>query len=707
MPVTLDSEVQYLKGVGPQRAKILAKAGIKTAGDLLRYVPMRYEDRTRFMQIKDLRQDQAAVIEATVLVSGDYSTRRRDFKIFELIVRDQSGSISVKFFNQTYLARVFEQGQKVIFFGIPTFDRYSQTLVLLNPDFEIAGSEQDEAIHTGRIVPIYRRIEKLTTRVIRQIIFQLLANLPEELPDPLPDSIKKRRNLPGLAETLRQVHFPGPGEGTTVGALITELDCHATRHFQRLILEEFFFFQLGILALQAQREETRKSHHIVVDEGIRNRLRSILPFPLTQAQRRVLREVADDLMSSRPMNRLLQGDVGSGKTIVALLSMALVIENGCQTCLMAPTELLAEQHHRGISSFTSGLPYRIELLTSSIKGRQRKEILGRLKAGEVDLLIGTHALIEQGVEFSNLAFVVIDEQHRFGVLQRSRLMEKGIRPDTLVMTATPIPRSLALTVYGDLRVSVLDQLPPGRRPVKTVIKAEQSREEVYELIRRSVEQGRQVFIVYPLVEKSEKSDLKAATAMSETLSREVFPDFGIGLMHGRLKSAEKDELMAEFLTGKLKILVSTTVIEVGIDVPNASLMVIEHAERFGLSQLHQLRGRIGRGSHDSICVLMVDRVSTPEAYERLQVMRRTSDGFEIAEKDLEIRGPGEFVGTRQSGVPEFFFGDILRDRKLLELARQEADLYLRNQLESSRNPGGTLQQMLDAWRERYHLAEVG
>jgi ATP-dependent DNA helicase RecG len=707
MPVTLTSEVQYLKGVGPRRAKMLADAGIKTAGDLLRYLPMRYEDRTRFMQIRDLQEDQEAVIETTVLVTGDYSTRRRNFNIFELIVRDESGSISIKFFNQTYLARVFERGQKVIFFGVPRYDKYSQALVLLNPEFEIGGSGGDQAIHTGRIVPIYRRIGQLTTRVIRLIMFNLLENLPAEIPDQFPESIKKRRNLPELAETYRQVHFPSADPGIPAETLIAGLEAHTTRHYQRLVFEEFFLFQLGILALQSQRDEAEKTHQIQVNDPIRGRLKTMLPFSLTQAQKRVLREIAEDLMSSRPMSRLLQGDVGSGKTIVALLSMALVIENGFQTCLMAPTELLAEQHFRGISSFTGELPYRIGLLTSSTKGLRRKDLLAKLKAGEIDLLVGTHAIIEEGVEFKSLAFVVIDEQHRFGVLQRSRLMEKGEHPDTLVMTATPIPRSLALTVYGDLRVSVLDQLPPGRRPVKTVIKAEQSRDEVYDLIRRSAEQGRQVFIVYPLVEESEKSDLKAATEMAETLSREVFPDLRIGLMHGRLKGAVKDQLMAEFLEGKLQILVSTTVIEVGIDVPNASLMVIEHAERFGLSQLHQLRGRIGRGRHDSICVLMVDRVSTPEAFERLQVMRRSSDGFVIAEKDLEIRGPGEFVGTRQSGVPEFVFGNILRDRKLLELARQEAERYLKEVLGTSRSPGRTLQQILTEWRERYHLAEVG
>ncbi|MEJ2076833.1 MAG: ATP-dependent DNA helicase RecG [Acidobacteriota bacterium] len=707
MAIDLETPARYLKGVGPRRAGILEGAHIHTAGDLLRYLPFRYEDRSRFLEIRSLRADQECVIQTTVLVAGGYTTSRQGTKIFEVLVRDGSGSMPVKFFNQQYLSKVFKRGQSVVFYGVPKFDRFSNSLSMLNPDFEILGEESDPTLHTGRIVPIYRRIEDMSSRVLRQIIFKLIQDLEPDLEDPLPGALRKRWKFPGLRDSFRQVHFPDSGGPEENAVLLAKLAQHQTPAFRRLIFEEFFLFQRGLQLIRRRRLAIAKNHHITINDRVRDRLKSLLPFHLTGAQKRVLKEIVDDLRATKPMSRLLQGDVGSGKTIVALLSAAVVIENGYQVCLMAPTELLAEQHYRTSTQVLEAAGYRVELLTSATKKREREALHARLKAGEVDLLVGTHALIQGTVEFRELALAIIDEQHRFGVLQRSRLMEKGSQPDTLVMTATPIPRSLALTVYGDLDVSVLDELPPGRQPVKTVIKAEQSRDEVYRVIRKHLEQDRQVYIVYPLVEESAGIDLKAATEMAEHLSLDVFPDFRVGLMHGRLKSKDKDELMAEFLAGSVRILVSTTVIEVGIDVPNASVMVIEHAERFGLSQLHQLRGRIGRGRDPGLCILLVDRVSSKEAYERLEIMRRTNDGFVIAEKDLEIRGPGQFAGTRQSGMPEFFIGNVLKDRRLLEMARREAEQYVAALDPSDPDSEREMARLAAEWKDRYGLFQIG
>ncbi len=694
--------------MGPRRARILEGVQIRTAEDLLRRLPFRYEDRSQFLEIQSLQPEQEAVIQTTVLVSGSYTTSRRGMRIFELLVRDRSGSLPVKFFNQPYLSKVFSRGQTVVFYGVPRFDKYAHTISMLNPEFEILSDDSDgAAVHTGRIVPVYRRIDELTPRVLRQILFHLLEALEEDLEDPLPEDLRKRWKFPGLRESLRAVHFPEAQDPRARKELLAKLAQHRTPAYRRLIFEEFFLFQRGLQLIRRRREAISKQHRIAVDDRVRERLKGLLPFHLTAAQKRVLKEIVDDLRSTRPMSRLLQGDVGSGKTIVALLSAAVTIENGYQSCLMAPTELLAEQHYRTASRILGEAQYRVELLTSATKKRERDKLLPRLRQGDVDLLVGTHAVIQESVEFSRLALAIIDEQHRFGVLQRSQLMQKGLQPDTLVMTATPIPRSLALTVYGDLDVSVLDELPPGRQPVKTVIKGEQSRDEVYGVIRQFLEKGRQVYIVYPLVEESARTDLKAATEMAEHLSLDIFPEFRVGLMHGRLKGPDKEALMAEFVAGTVQILVSTTVIEVGIDVANASIMVIEHAERFGLSQLHQLRGRIGRGRDRGLCILLVDRVSSKEAYERIEIMRRTQDGFVIAERDLEIRGPGEFVGTRQSGMPEFFIGNILKDRRLLEMARREAELYAAALDPSDPASRREMSRLSSEWNERYGLFQIG
>ena len=708
MSVTFDTAIQFVKGVGPRRAEMFSKAGIQTAEDLLKYVPFRYEDRTNFKQIRDLKQDQEVVIQARVAATGRYTTARKKIKIFEMVVEDDTATLQVKFFNQPYLEQVFHKGQKVILFGVPKIDVYASGISMVSPEVEIIGSESDRRIHTGRITPVYRKIGQITTRTLRQIIFQMLADLSDQVEDPLPDSVVTRYKFPDRRSAFKEIHFPGLQPGKSRAFSLRELECRRTVSYQRFIFEEFFLFQLGLQITKQRRQSQPKERVICIDKEIRNIIKSILPFHPTVAQKRVLKEIVDDLCSSRVMNRLLQGDVGSGKTIVALQAMIVVVENGYQTVLMAPTEILAEQHFKNLEKYLVDTHYKLALLTSRVKGKDRRSILSQIDKGQVQMLVGTHALIQKGVDFENLGLIVIDEQHRFGVSQRSQLMKKGNRPETLVMTATPIPRSLAMTLYGDLDLSVLDELPPGRHPTKTVVKTEKSRREVYRTLRRELEKGRQAFIVYPLIEESEKLDLRAAKEMAKHLQKYIFEEYKVGLMHGRLKSDEKESLMLRFKEGEIHILVSTTVIEVGIDVPNATLVLIEHAERFGLSQLHQLRGRIGRGHHPGLCILLTEGVHSPEAYKRLRTMSQTSDGFKIAEKDLEIRGPGEFVGTRQSGVPEFLFGNIVRDYRSLELARREAEGYLSHCLDSARKPSvEVLSNLAKWWKEKYGFYDVG
>lgn len=519
------------------------------------------------------------------------------------------------------------------------------------------------------------------------MIFLLLNDLDPEIEDPLPSYLCEKYRFPRLRQAFEQLHFPVCPEDKERAACLVELDLDLTQVHRRFVFEEFFSFQLDLQVLKRRRERFPKGRTIKVDRKVREAVRSILSFHPTAAQERVLKEIVSDLRGPKVMSRLLQGDVGSGKTIVALQAMVAVIENGYQTALMAPTEILAEQHYRNIKKYLGPTSYRVAFLTGAVKGKQRKRTLAQIESGELDLVVGTHALIQGGVKFRTLALVIVDEQHRFGVLQRSQLMEKGDHPDTLVMTATPIPRSLALTLYGDLDLSVIDEMPPGRQPVRTLVKYETSREEVYWMLGQQLKQGKQAYAIYPLVEESEKMDLKAATEMAQHL-RDVFRSYKVDLMHGRLKSDQKEALMRRFQNGEIHILVSTTVVEVGIDVPSATFMLVEHAERFGLSQLHQFRGRVGRGPHSSLCVLMCGKTGSREARERLDIMQRANDGFRIAEKDLKIRGPGQFLGTQQSGVPEFVFGNIVRDQEILDSARSEAAEFLARSLKSSHHASG-------------------
>jgi ATP-dependent DNA helicase RecG len=700
MALTLATPLRDLKGLGPKRAGELEARALKTVEDLLFHLPFRYEDRSRFFPIASLAPGFRATVRGRVVTSVLRRTRTRGFTIFEALVQDDSGSIRVIFFNQPYLRTALPAGREVILYGEASISRYGRHgLVLQSPQVEILSDDDQEAIHTGRVVPIYPRLPGLSSRAIRRLVHSVLKFLPQSFPDPLPAGVAEQRRYPTRREAIAFAHFP-PAD-----ADLDALNDFRSPFHRRLIFEEFFFLQLGFALARQERVARPTEPGLRVDDAIRARLRAVLPFHLTPAQRKVLKEIADDLMSGRPMNRLLQGDVGCGKTVVALLAALLVVENGHQAVFMAPTEILAEQHHRSFQTMLQGSGRTVGLLTAAVTGSARRQVATGLRTGAIPIVVGTHALLEDDVRFKSLRLAIIDEQHRFGVVQRAGLRAKGARTDVLVMTATPIPRSLALTVYGDLDLSVIDEMPPGRRPVRTVVRGEESRAQVYDFVRAQVGEGRQVYVVYPLVEETGRADLKAAVEMQRTLSRKIFPDLKVGLVHGRLKTQDRDAVMAEFASGRLPILVATTVIEVGIDVGNATVMVIEQAERFGLSQLHQLRGRVGRGAHESYCVLMPGPRATDEARRRLDTMASTQDGFVIAREDLKMRGPGEFLGTRQSGLPDLRIGDILRDHDILDDARREA-FKTASSLDTSPRRHDLVRHLERRWSGRLGLIQV-
>jgi ATP-dependent DNA helicase RecG len=584
----------------------------------------------------------------------------------------------------------------VVLFGLAEL-RGHGGLQLTNPQYEILDDEDGETIHTGRIVPVYERAGSVTAKMQRRLVYDALHQLPSDLPDQLPEPVRRRLDLPSRRAALVGAHFP-PDD-----VPVEALNRFETPAQRRLIFEEAFLFQTGILARRRGAMDETKPAVIHVDDAIRESARRILPFRLTAGQRQALKDIVEDLQRPQPMNRLLQGDVGAGKTIVALLSALVAMENGLQVAFMVPTEILAEQHFLSISRLLQASRFRVALLTGNVGTAVRKTRLAEIESGAVHLVVGTHALVQDDVAFRQLGLVVIDEQHRFGVLQRATLRSKGLRPDVLVMTATPIPRTLALTLYGDLDVSVIHDTPPGRQPIKTTARPESRRDEVYAFIRQQLDAGRQAYVIYPLVEASEKIDLKAATEMADHLAQEVFPHYRVGLLHGRLKPEGKDRVMKTFASGDLQLLVSTTVVEVGVDVPNASVMLVEHAERFGLAQLHQLRGRVGRDHHQSYCFLLYQSPLSEEARERLRAMTATTDGFEIAERDLTLRGTGDFFGTRQAGLPTFRLIDLVRDRDLLELARREAGEWLDAAAPSS----AAMTRLVDAWEQRFRLIEIG
>lgn len=657
----LDLPVQYLKGIGPKRASLLEKLNIFKVRDLLFYLPSHYEDRRNKKKIYEIRNDEFVSIEGTILQINELKTRR--FPIIEAIITDKTGFLRAKWFNQAYLKRILREGAKIKVFGKVKFDY--NAFEIHNPDFEILDSQSDSD-EGAEILPIYRVTDGLSQKQFRKFIESAIDYGKDYLEEFIPEDILKNANLPDLKESIFRLHFPDGDMN------IDYLNGWQSPYHRRLIFEELFLLQLGILLIKRMRLR-EKGIPIFSNRTLVKKFMENLPFKLTNAQLRVIEEILTDMEKPFPMNRLLQGDVGSGKTVVALTAMLAAVEFGAQAALMAPTEILAEQHYLHILSLIKGMNVLAVLHTST-----HNRYSNLIASGDAQIVIGTHALIQEDLRFKSLGLVIIDEQHRFGVLQRALLRKKGFNPHTLVMTATPIPRTLALTAYGDLDYSVIDELPANRKPVKTeVISVEENPEnkkKVYKIIDEEIRSGGQVYIVYPLIEESEVSDLKSATVGYEALQK-IFPKYKVGLVHGKMPSKQRDEVMKEFRNGNIQILVATTVIEVGVDVPNATLMIITHAERFGLAQLHQLRGRVGRGSRPSRCILLLYK-ATEEAKLRLNAIVRTNDGFKIAEEDLKIRGPGEFFGTKQSGMPDLKFTDLLRDREILQMARQEAEKLL-------------------------------
>jgi ATP-dependent DNA helicase RecG len=699
--MNLDTPITYLKGAGPQRAKILETKGIATVEDLLYYMPFRYEDRSNIKRIADLAPGETATVVGKITGVQLFQPLRSRLRLFEIRVSDGSGRPLVcKWFRGDYLRSILERGLEVSFFGKVEWDSYSREVSMLHPEYEILRGEEDPdaKLHLGRIVPIYQAIGKLNTRVLRGLVHRALESFPEE-PDPLPAVVRSRLGLPDRGRALRDAHFPPSGVDLRL------LEAFRTPAQFRLIVEEFFFLECG-LALKRRKARSAEGIAFELNDRVRQKIKRILPFKPTGAQKRVLKEIADDMKQPTPMNRLLQGDVGSGKTIVAVEAAVIALENDYQVAVMAPTEILATQHFlyfKRLLEKKGG--YVVVGLTGSYSAREKTKLKQMIREGVAHVVVGTHALLSKDVDFRNLGLIVIDEQHRFGVMQRLELLRKGKHPDVLVMTATPIPRTLSLTLYGELDVSIIDQLPPGRSPIKTRHVQEEQSEKVYSFVRRQAEAGRQTYVVYPVIEESETKTVKAAEKMYEHLSKTVFPDLPVSLLHGRLPTAEKEGVMERFVRGEILILVSTTVVEVGVDVPNATVMVIEHAENFGLSQLHQLRGRVGRGREQSYCILLTGELNEI-AKERINTMARTQDGFEIAETDLRLRGPGEFFGTKQSGLPEFRVANLIRDREALEIARSEATAFV-----EAPPSAGELKTLIDyirqKWQRRYGLVQVG
>lgn len=747
--------MQFVKGIGPQLAAKLAEKRILCVEDLLYHLPFRYEDRAHPRALNELTPGETASVIGEV--RGFTLLRTRSMPIFEMTVGQGPSTLKCLWFHGAYLQDKFRPGQWLALYGKVEASRgRSGSFKMIQPQYEVLPGPEDKEtalLEVGRIVPVYESLggARLSSRWIRRTLYRTLQDLGPQVPETLPPALRERSRLPDRITALREAHFPPPG------ASLAQLQGASTPAHRRLIFEELFYLELG-LELKRRRMRERAGPAFAVNDQVRAALKKVLPFHPTAAQKRVLAEIVNDMRQPTPMRRLLQGDVGSGKTIVALQAALVAIENGRQAALMAPTEILATQHYLAARALLGRTdrqpPYRVALLTGSLEENRKRANRGRALRGEADLVIGTHALIEEKVEFANLGLVIVDEQHRFGVMQRFRLMKKpnALEPHLLIMTATPIPRTLALTLYGDLDVSVLDEMPPGRTPITTRRTSSDHAAEVWEFVRKQVKAGRQAYIVYPVIEgpsddqpeldfprdpetpaiedgktgqrpggtaagpapslfrdNGGKGTLKSAVAMYEELRSSHLAGLRLGLLHGRMDADIKESNMRRFQRGELDVLVATTVIEVGVDVPNASVMVIEHAERFGLAQMHQLRGRVGRGAARSYCILMTGGKVSPQAEERLQAMVRTQNGFELAELDLALRGPGEFFGTRQAGMPDFRVADLLRDRKLLELARQEAQRFVeKGETEMPRADVSMVWGHLkDHWQRQYGLVEAG
>ncbi|MGB8656932.1 MAG: ATP-dependent DNA helicase RecG [Candidatus Zixiibacteriota bacterium] len=698
--VELTDSVQYLKGIGPERAKALESVGIETVEDLLYHIPRRYLDRSNILPIARVKVGSTVTVIGRVEAFGFARTRRPQF---QMILKDNSGFIKLVWFSGLrWVQKLFEENDLVVASGQVTFYRGLQ---IVHPELEILSKKSeedisdDELVHTGRVIPLYPSTAELRkvwldSRGLRKVLKPLLDEVPSLVKETLPEPVVASLGLLSLGDAIRKIHFPD--------------DLNSAEEARvRLAFDELFYLEL-MLALRKRRIHREKGIAFQKPGNLVRGLLKILPFRLTEAQKKVLREISADMMSKNSMHRLLQGDVGSGKTVVAVIAMLMAVESGYQSALMAPTEILAEQHHITIHQMLEALGVKVGLLTSSVTGPERETVLRGIQTGEAQVVIGTHALIQKNVEFSKLGLVVIDEQHRFGVMQRAKLKQKGVSPDLLVMTATPIPRSLALTLYGDLDVSVIDALPPGRKPIRTSVWKESLKEKMHEFLEGELKHGHQAYVVYPLVEESEKADLKAATESYKYLKEKVFPHRRLALLHGRIKSKDRESTMQVFRQGEYDILVATTVIEVGVDVPNATVMVIEHAERFGLSQLHQLRGRIGRGADQSFCLLVANPPLSQEADQRLKAMTATNDGFKISEIDLKLRGPGEFFGTRQHGLPELKIADIVTDARLLFQARDSAFKTLQEDPELISNDNQCLRSnFLRKYRKKFSLVDIG
>ena len=740
-----ETDVRFAKGVGPKRALLLEKLGIRTIEDALWFLPWRYEDRSRIVSISQLVPGEKATIAGTIHQAGLRRTRRRNMTLFTMSVRDETGAVEVVFFNQNYLDDVLKNGLRVVLSGPVVTHRRGVGLQMRTPQYEVVDEDEDLLLHVGRIVPVYHETRGLSSRHLRRITWGLLEEYRSDLQDPLPPRLLRQHQWPSLDAAIASLHFPGND------AELSLLNDWTTPAHHRLAFEEGFLLQLALVLRQRTNQSTVSGIAFRLTGTFTVPLGKQLPFRLTDAQQRVIAEIEADMRAPHPMNRLLQGDVGSGKTIVALHAMLAACGDGYQAALMAPTETLAEQHVLTIRPYLESLDVSVAFLTGGTSQKERTAVLERIAEGDVQLIVGTHALLEQDVQFARLGIVVVDEQHKFGVLQRGKLREKALHPDVLVMTATPIPRTLAMTIYGDLDVSVIDELPAGRKPIRTRVFRHNARPRAYELVRKEVNAGRQAYIVYPLVEESEKLDLEAVMQAAERLRETEFPGMSVGMLHGRMKSDERAGIMKAFRAGDVHVLVATTVIEVGLDVPNATVMVIEHADRFGLAQLHQLRGRVGRGAQRSFCFLIVgadlrvrpagrrqdqepdvptrqgaqgptlpfpsepaaDRPRTPSgptqtAQQRLKAMVQCSDGFAIAEQDLRIRGPGEMLGTRQSGIPEFRVMNLVRDATVLEQARQEAFALMEQDPELSHPDHRLLKAtVLRKWRAKLDLGTIG
>ena len=695
----LKQPVQFLKGVGPRIAKKLAKKGIYTIEDLLFFLPRDYEDRRRVTPIADLKEGQRAVVFGEILKSGiTYFSRR---KIFYAYITDGTGFLTLKWFNfnERVWRNILTPGKN--FYVIGEVSRFGRELEIIHPELIEEDDEEKLAIEIGHIVPIYSSIEGVSEKYFRKVIKNAVEEYGDYLNNYIPIEILRKRKLVPLNIAIKNLHFPEPSEN------ILLLKREESVYHKSLAFDEFFFLEL---ALALRKGKIKKETGIVfntesklVEEFIKK-----LPFELTSAQKRVIEEIKKDMASSLPMNRLLQGDVGCGKTVVAFIATLIAIDNGYQVALMAPTEILAEQHYYNFRQYAQIMGIYPALLTGGIPPSKKREIYHGLSTGFINLVIGTHALFQERVEFKKLGLVIIDEQHRFGVLQRAALREKakGITPDTLVMTATPIPRTLALTIYGDLDLSIINEMPKGRKPIITKLFLEYNKREAYEEAKEELKKGHQAYVILPLIEESEKMDLKAVTTYGEYLQKEVFSEYKVGILHGRMSSYEKEKIMHAFKRKEIQVLVSTTVVEVGVDVPNATVMIIEHAERFGLSQLHQLRGRVGRSEYQSYCFLIAYKISMySDAYKRLQILCESNDGFKIAEEDLKLRGPGEFLGTKQSGYLEFRRADIVRDYQILLWAREDAFKLIEKDPGLKNNPI-LKEELMRRWEERLKLSEI-